>query len=169
MGATYANIMRGVRGPAARLGLAVFLAAAVLTALGCGFGVDGGDRFGNRGRGPCVQDVDCGPGAYWDPTWCSCVPGAPTYADGGCVQTEWCSEWARWDPDRCRCEAPDASEEGGEAGACCPRAWLMYSCTFPDAGSGLACHNPALACASSLLCGQGCDEVVTGRCADGYP
>jgi hypothetical protein len=54
----------------------------------------------------------------------------------------------------------------GACGAqgCCPPSWDMYACTFPDGGAGLACHNPALGCASSLTCGEGCDPVVTGRC-----
>ena len=28
----------------------------------------------------------------------------------------------------------------------------------------MACHNPAMGCASSLTCGQGCDPQVSGRC-----
>jgi hypothetical protein len=48
--------------------------------------------------------------------------------------------------------------------ACCPANWTMYSCTYTDGRGGLACHNPALGCASSLTCGVGCDAVVTGRC-----
>ncbi len=52
----------------------------------------------------------------------------------------------------------------GDAGACCPPGWDLYDCTFSGGGSGQACHNPALGCASSTTCGQGCDPVVTGRC-----
>jgi hypothetical protein len=48
--------------------------------------------------------------------------------------------------------------------ACCPADFLMYACTYADGQAGLACHNPAMGCASSLTCGQGCDPVVTGRC-----
>jgi hypothetical protein len=40
----------------------------------------------------------------------------------------------------------------------------MYDCNFQDGGRGLACHNPALGCASSFVCGESCDPVVTGRC-----
>jgi hypothetical protein len=60
----------------------------------------------------------------------------------------------------------DSGAEAGssDAGACCPSGWNVYSCTYPDGGAGMACHNPALGCASSLTCGQGCDSVVTGRC-----
>jgi hypothetical protein len=51
-----------------------------------------------------------------------------------------------------------------DAGACCPANYTMYACTYPGGGSGFACHNPAMGCASSLTCGQGCDPVVTGKC-----
>lgn len=47
---------------------------------------------------------------------------------------------------------------------CCPANFDMYSCQQPDGGMGLACHNPAMGCASSAVCGQGCDPVVSGRC-----
>jgi hypothetical protein len=49
---------------------------------------------------------------------------------------------------------------------CCPTDWTMYGCTFPDGGTALACHNPALGCASSNVCGLGCDSIVFGRCED---
>ncbi|MGD0950014.1 MAG: Ig-like domain-containing protein [Candidatus Binatia bacterium] len=53
----------------------------------------------------------------------------------------------------------------GDGGlGCCPLGWFLYGCTFPDGGTGFACHNPALGCASSEVCGQGCDPVVTGAC-----
>jgi hypothetical protein len=56
-------------------------------------------------------------------------------------------------------------EDGGpDAGACCPQDWLGYKCNFPDGTPGYACHNPALGCASSMTCGEGCDTVVTGQC-----
>jgi hypothetical protein len=53
---------------------------------------------------------------------------------------------------------------GGDAGPCCPVGWDLYSCSYPDGGAGSACHNPQLGCASSTICGEGCDRVVTGRC-----
>ncbi len=58
------------------------------------------------------------------------------------------------------------TEDGGSGGpeTCCPAGWDLYSCTFTDGGSGQACHNPELGCASSSTCGEGCDQVVTGRC-----
>jgi hypothetical protein len=49
--------------------------------------------------------------------------------------------------------------------ACCPAGFLLYDCQQPGGGSGMACHNPAMGCASSMTCGQGCDPQVTGRCA----
>jgi hypothetical protein len=52
------------------------------------------------------------------------------------------------------CEAPN----------CCPVGWTMYACTEENGSSGMNCHNPALACASSLTCGGGCDFEVTGAC-----
>jgi len=55
----------------------------------------------------------------------------------------------------------------GDGGlGCCPSGWLLYGCTFPDGGAGFACHNPALGCPSSEVCGEGCDPVVTGTCGD---
>ena len=49
--------------------------------------------------------------------------------------------------------------------ACCPTGFDLYDCQIPDGGTGLACHNPAMGCASSQTCGQGCDPQVSGRCA----
>jgi hypothetical protein len=54
----------------------------------------------------------------------------------------------------------------GDGGACCPTGWDLYSCTYPEGGTGFACHDPARLCAGSLTCGVGCDFIVTGRCAD---
>jgi hypothetical protein len=48
--------------------------------------------------------------------------------------------------------------------ACCPTGFDLYDCQEPGGGAGLACHNPALGCASSLTCGQGCDPRASGRC-----
>ena len=47
---------------------------------------------------------------------------------------------------------------------CCPAEFDLYSCQHKNGSSGLACHNPAMGCASSLMCGQGCDPEVSGRC-----
>ncbi|HXQ21287.1 MAG TPA: Ig-like domain-containing protein, partial [Candidatus Acidoferrales bacterium] len=63
---------------------------------------------------------------------------------------------------------PKGGQPIGTAGngglGCCPLGWFLYGCTFPDGGTGFACHDPALGCASSEVCGQGCDPVVTGAC-----
>jgi hypothetical protein len=62
---------------------------------------------------------------------------------------------------------PAATVDGHIGENCCPASWLLYGCTYPDGGAGLACHNPALGCASSTTCGQGCDAVVNARCDGG--
>ena len=49
--------------------------------------------------------------------------------------------------------------------ACCPVGFDLYACQPPGGGAGFACHNPAMGCASSQTCGQGCDPQVSGRCA----
>lgn len=48
---------------------------------------------------------------------------------------------------------------------CCPTGFILYSCTLPGDGGGFACHNPAMGCPSSSMCGAGCDPQVSGRCA----
>jgi hypothetical protein len=67
-----------------------------------------------------------------------------------------CPPGEQYDPTTCECEPV----------ACCPLGWDMYTCIDTDDKDrqGLNCHNPALGCASSLICGQGCDFEVTGRC-----
>jgi len=47
---------------------------------------------------------------------------------------------------------------------CCPTNFSLYSCQHENGTSGMACHNPALGCASSLVCGNGCDPEVSGLC-----
>jgi hypothetical protein len=47
---------------------------------------------------------------------------------------------------------------------CCPTGFILYPCEQPDGGSSFACHNPAMGCASSSICGKGCDPQVTGSC-----
>ena len=47
---------------------------------------------------------------------------------------------------------------------CCPSNFDLYSCQHKDGTTGMACHNPAMGCASSLTCGQGCDPEVSGSC-----
>jgi hypothetical protein len=59
--------------------------------------------------------------------------------------------------------APTAPVIDGGLG-CCPTGFLLYACQMASGESGFACHNPAMGCASSLYCGQGCDPQVSGRC-----
>ncbi len=76
-------------------------------------------------------------------------------------------------PDGSAMADGSATAEGGvDAGAveagglpCCPTGFDLYACTHRDGGAGLACHNPAMGCASSAVCGVGCDPEVSGRCA----
>lgn len=58
----------------------------------------------------------------------------------------------------------NARNDAGTEFDCCPASFEMYSCQHRDGSTGLACHNPAMGCASSLTCGQGCDPEVSGRC-----
>ena len=74
-------------------------------------------------------------------------------------------------PEPCGCPIcasnSDAAVASPDAGlACCPIGFTLYDCQKPGGGAGFACHNPALGCASSLTCGQGCDPQVSGRCQD---
>ena len=60
---------------------------------------------------------------------------------------------------------PGSSGSSSDAGlGCCPANFDLYTCQHKDGTTGQACHNPAMGCASSLTCGQGCDPEVTGRC-----
>ena len=59
----------------------------------------------------------------------------------------------------------DLSTPSPDAGlGCCPAGFDLYACHEASGAAGFACHNPALGCASSLTCGQGCDPQVSGRC-----
>ena len=61
----------------------------------------------------------------------------------------------------------NGGDSGSDAGNCCPATSNLYACTFADGGAGFACHNPAMGCASSTTCGEGCDPVVSGTCGGG--
>lgn len=62
--------------------------------------------------------------------------------------------------------ADEVGAPGQDAGAaCCPVGYMLYDCELPGGGTGMACHDPAMGCASSTTCGQGCDPQVVGRCA----
>jgi hypothetical protein len=63
-----------------------------------------------------------------------------------------------WNVECLDAGAPDAQS------SCCPSGWSMYSCTYPSGTNGLQCHNPSQGCASSSVCGQSCDAIVSGRC-----
>jgi hypothetical protein len=58
----------------------------------------------------------------------------------------------------------DSGNSGDTGSDCCPTDFTIHSCTEKGGGTGLACHNPAEGCASSAICGEGCDPVVTGTC-----
>jgi hypothetical protein len=115
----------------------------------------------------CVQRVLCIAGDHWDPVLCKCVPNPPpacvSQEDGPCggfTQNPCsCASGLRCVPNR----IPDIPGTC-EPAACCPVGWTMYSCQEENGGTGFNCHNPAMGCASSLICGQGCDMEVTGAC-----
>ncbi len=105
--------------------------------------------------GACI--VDCAPGQL-----CSQIALVPHCSDGG-------SPGGPAGGDAAGEGAADAalSVDGGQdarVSGCCPVGFQMTACTFEDGGAGLACHNPAMGCASSSSCGVGCDPVVIGRC-----
>jgi hypothetical protein len=109
-----------------------------------------------------------------DGTQGSCVGGEPycdvTQADAGLAcacpngGTSCSITCPNGNPGQCANGVPTCGGGTGDGGTCCPAGWDLYACTYPNGGNGQACHNPALGCASSLTCGQGCDPVVTGRC-----
>jgi hypothetical protein len=92
----------------------------------------------------------------------ACTDGGCT-SDDICLSTMTCSNDTDCATLGSMCD-PCTMLCGCGSTACCPAGWLMYTCDDPDGGTGLACHNPALGCASSLTCGEGCDFVVQGRC-----
>jgi hypothetical protein len=126
---------------------------------------------GTCGNGlACVTPSCALPGRYVA-TMCGYAKTGPDTSVGACasVSTATCIDVPfAWPP------AQDGAVVSGtlggsptDAGACCPAGSDLHACTFTDGGTGLACHDPALGCASSTVCGQGCDPVVMGRCADG--
>ncbi len=120
------------------------------------------------GQGACTAR-SCAPAGRYTAKMCAYAALSSSVGSCSPVATASCAEVAfDWPPDGgvgsvvgWVGEAPDG---GVDAGACCPKGWLLYGCTFPDATPGQQCHDPALGCASSLTCGEGCDFVVTGRC-----
>jgi hypothetical protein len=118
----------------------------------------------------CLNEV-CAPAGNYVASFCGFATSADAaaFACIGSSQTPTCTEVPfTWPPPAG--SPPIVGVIGGttaDAGACCPAGWGLSSCTYPDGGSGHQCHNPALGCASSTTCGQGCDTVVTGRCDGG--
>jgi hypothetical protein len=119
----------------------------------------------------CVRQA-CAPAGEYVAKFC----GYATTADAGvlgCVgssSTPTCTELPfTWPPQAG--SGPVVGIIGAPAAdagvSCCPATWQLSSCTYPDGGTGQQCHNPALGCASSTMCGQGCDTIVSGRCDAG--
>jgi hypothetical protein len=100
------------------------------------------------GSGACDRS-QCGP----EPPVAPCIDGTTSvtcirHSDGRCG----------WNVECLDAGAPDAQS------SCCPSGWSMYSCTYPSGANGLQCHNPSQGCASSFVCGESCDAIVSGRC-----
>jgi len=116
------------------------------------------------GGGGCVENVLCIQGDHWDRVQCKCVPNACVSGeDGPC---------GGFSQKPCTCAAglvckpnriPDIPGTC-EPQRCCPAGWSMYACQEENGSSGFNCHNPKLGCASSDVCGAGCDLEVSGRC-----
>jgi hypothetical protein len=130
---------------------------------------------------PCAPPPETCPAGYEiNSPPCGCTSCAPvdggTVADAGkkdapiCPPVNCpallCVTGIQPSPEPCGCPiCADAGVASPDAAlACCPTRFLLYGCKGPDGGAGFACHNPALGCASSLTCGQGCDPQVSGPC-----
>jgi hypothetical protein len=117
----------------------------------------------------CVDNILCILGTHWDASLCKCVPDAKPAAacvsqeDGPCggfiINPCTCAPGLTCVPNKIA-DLPGTCQPA----RCCPAGWDMYACREEDGTSGLNCHDPQLACASSLTCGAGCDFEVTGRC-----
>src|SRR5512142_709666 len=64
----------------------------------------------------------------------------------------------------CSGKSVPSQRDAGSTLGCCPASFDLYSCQHENGTTGMACHNPAMGCASSMQCGQGCDPEVSGRC-----
>jgi hypothetical protein len=126
------------------------------------------DEGGVDAKTKLCGDVACTAGDLCCPQACSSTPvclsitRCPANWEGTCPVQDSGSPRDGGATDSGTEPPPDAGADAGED--CCPVGFDMYACTEADGGQGLACHNPAKGCASSLTCGQGCDPVVTGRC-----
>jgi hypothetical protein len=112
-----------------------------------------------------VQTVLCIAGDHFDPVQCKCVPNACISTQGGP-----CGGFVA---NPCTCapgltcvssNVPDVAGTCEPQPGCCPSGWNLYSCVDASGQAGLNCHNPALGCPSSTVCGGGCDSQVNGTC-----
>jgi hypothetical protein len=119
--------------------------------------------------GVCIQSVLCVNGDHFDSVLCRCVPGDAGAA--ACISKE-DGPCGGFTQNPCKCAAdlvcvpnriPDVPGTC-EPRRCCPVGWDMFTCNEENGSTGLNCHDPRLACASSLRCGAGCDFQVTARC-----
>ena len=130
------------------------------------------------GGGACTQDTDCAADqmcGFATADACSAAgqcfarPGAmcqaysPGCACDGTTINVACTGLPGGYASAPLAHAGECSDSG--AADCCPVGWSFYDCTFPDGGIGHACHNPAMGCASSSICGEGCDQVVSAVCS----
>jgi hypothetical protein len=144
------------------------VSSVVVLALGAGLAAACGSNPISAGQDELQGQIDsgnglcgaaaCGPGQLCCAQACSSTPA--------CLNVTRCP--AGWEG---ACEVDGGASDAGttdagttDGGDCCPANYDMYACTNPNGSQGLACHNPAMGCASSTTCGQGCDPVVTGRC-----
>jgi len=153
--------------------LILLFAAGSLLFAACSTSIGGA---GGNGTGSCTKDADCGAdqvcgfpasdgcsaaGTCFAKPGAVCEAYSPGCACDGSTITVICTGLPEGYVEKPLAHAGDCADAGAD---CCPVGWSMYDCTFPDGGAGKACHNPALGCASSSTCGEGCDAVVTGQC-----
>jgi hypothetical protein len=149
---------------------ALLSSAALALVAACSSSVDGG--------GACAKDADCGADqvcgfavsdACSAAGQCFAAPGATcaAYSPGCACDGTTINVTCTGLPEGYVSAPLDHAGECSDGGTadCCPVGWSFYACTFPDGGTGHACHNPAMGCASSLVCGEGCDAVVSGVCS----
>jgi hypothetical protein len=125
---------------------------------------------GTCGAGLSCATASCAPAGHYIATMCGYAKTGPDASVGSCrgVSTATCTDVPfDWPPSQDGALVVGTlAVPPADAGACCPAGSDLHACTFPDGGTGMACHDPAQGCASSTICGKGCDPVVTGRCAD---
>lgn len=122
------------------------------------------------GAGVSCVNQECAPAGTYVARMCGNAERTLEASVGACVgdATATCVEVPfTWPPAGGSATVTGVLGAAAGGGACCPAGWDLHDCAWPDGGAGLACHDPAKGCASSTVCGQGCDAVVMGRCADG--